>query len=232
MKRRQAGFTLTEMMVVVTIIGILVTMAIVYMRGHVRPIDVANRVGDLVREASRRAVALGPVRADVAIAMNSKARTQITAVSEARTLPGSFPAINYTTVTFTLWRLQEDPPAVPPGPCSSYPCWVSVTTYRTDTNVDVESWAPAVVDHTSPLRTTDWARWVFGPASPGNPPPIPPLQCKPDGTCDPCSFFFKAVLPGPSCDPTAPAPQPLNEQCGKLAVMPLGGAITTRADWN
>ncbi len=229
MRRRQAGFTLTEMMVVVTIIGILVTMAIVYMRGRVRPIDVANRVGDLVREASRRAVALGPVRANVAVAMG-KARTQISAVAEARTVPGTAPPINFTTVTFTLWRLQEDPPAVLPGPCAAYPCWISVDQYKTDGNVDVESWAPRVVDHTSPSVTTDWTLWVFPGAA--NPPPPTPLQCRPDGTCDPCSFFFKAVLPGPSCDPLVPATVPLNEQCGELAVMPLGAAITTQAGWN
>jgi prepilin-type N-terminal cleavage/methylation domain-containing protein len=229
-KRRQAGFTLTEMMVVVTIIGILVTMAIVYMRGRVRPVDVANRVGDLVREASRRAVALGPVRADVAIEMRSTARTQITAATSASLLPAP-----YQTVTFTLWRLQEAAPAVPliPEPCNNiYPCWISVATYKTDANVAVESWAPKVVDHTAPTRTTDWASWVFGAVAPPNPPPIPPLQCRPDGTCDSCTFFFQAVRPGPSCDPTAGATQPLNEQCAKLAVMPLGGAITTRMDWN
>lgn len=228
MRRRQAGFTLTEMMVVVTIIGILVTMAIVYMRGRVRPIDVANRVGDLVREASRRAVALGPVRADVAITMHSKARTQITAEVSASTLGDP-----YRTVTFTLYRLQEAPPVpLPPDPCLSYPCWVPVTSYRTDANVAVESWAPKAVDHTAPTRTTDWAPWVFGAVAPPDPPPIPPLQCRPDGTCDSCTFFFQAVRPGPSCDPTVGATQPLNEQCAKLAVMPLGGAITTRMDWN
>jgi prepilin-type N-terminal cleavage/methylation domain-containing protein len=228
-RRRQAGFTLTEMMVVVTIIGILVTMAIVYMRGRVRPIDVANRVGDLVREASRRAVALGPVRANVAVAMG-KARTQISAVTEAHTVAGTAPPINFTTVIFTLWRLQEDPPAVLPGPCPAYPCWISVETYRTDGNVDVESWAPRVVDHTSPSVTADWTPWTFPGAV--NPPLPTPLQCRPDGTCDPCSFFFKAVLPGPSCDPLVPATVPLNDQCGKLAVMPLGAAITTQAGWN
>jgi hypothetical protein len=218
------------MMVVVTIIGILVTMAIVYLRPRVRPIDVANRVGDLVREASRRAVALGPVRADVAVTMHSKARTQIT----ADTLPSLLPA-PYKTVIFTLWRLQEEAPAVPPNPdtCNgTYPCWISVETYKTDAAVAVESWAPKVVDHTAGTRTTDWTPWVFGAVSPPDPPPIPPLQCRPDGTCDSCTFFFQSVRPGPSCDPTVAATQPLNEQCAKLAVMPLGGAITTRADWN
>jgi prepilin-type N-terminal cleavage/methylation domain-containing protein len=224
-RRRQAGFTLTEMMVVVTIIGILVTMAIVYMRGRVRPIDVANRVGDLVLEASRRAVALGPVRANVAAALGSKARTQISAAATVGTLPGSSPPITFTTVTFTLWRLQEDSPDT-----ATTGQWITIEQYTTDINVDVESWAPDVVAHTSIGRTSDWSRWVF--PGPGNPPPIPPLQCRPNGTCDPNSFFFKAVLPGPSCDPLVPATVPLNEQCGKLSVMPLGGAINTRMDWN
>ena len=210
MKRRQAGFTLTEMMVVVAIVGVLITMAIVYMRGHVRPIDVATRVGDLVREASRRAVALGPVRADVALALGTKARTQITAVAATNGTPP------ITNVIFTMWRLQEDPVAAAGN-------WIAVEQYRTDVNVDVESWARGVVDHTGAINTT-WGDWASGG-------PPPPLQCRPDGRCDPVTVFFQAALPGPSCDPTAPAPQPLFEQCAKLSVMPLGGAITTRTDW-
>jgi hypothetical protein len=44
--------------------------------------------------------------------------------------------------------------------------------------------------------------------------------------------FFQSTVPGPSCDPAVASAQPIYEQCAKLAVMPLGGAITTRADWN
>src|SRR5262249_42895370 len=159
-----------------------------------------------VREASRRAVALGPVRANVAVVMG-KARTQISADAQAQTIPGSSPPITFTTVTFTLWRLQEDPPAVLPGPCPADPCWVSIDRYTTDRNVDVEGWVLGVHDHPWPARTSDWSSWVSPGA--GTPPPNPPLQCKPDGTCDACSFFFKAVLPGPSCDPLVPTTVPL-----------------------
>ncbi|TMQ13452.1 MAG: prepilin-type N-terminal cleavage/methylation domain-containing protein [Deltaproteobacteria bacterium] len=213
MKRREAGFTLTEMMIVVAIIGILVTMAIVYLRPRLRPIDVANRVGDLVREASRRAVALGPVRPNVAVALQSKARTQITAQQPTA-----------TTIVFTLWRLQEDPLGAPTA------VWIAVETYTVDLKVVViDSWSTGVVDYTAATRTGNWSAWTVVSAPP---PTRTPLQCRPDGTCDAVTVFFQSALPGPSCNPVPPPTTPLLEQCGKLAVMPLGGAISTRTDWN
>jgi len=158
-----------------------------------------------------------------------KARTQVSAAATTLTVPNSSPPITYTSVIFTLWRLQEAAPTPPDGACPSYPCWIPITTYKTDASVDVESWSRQVVDHTGGGVTSDWSAWAFPGSGPGL--PVPPLQCRPDGTCDPCSFFFKAVLPGPSCDPTLPTTVPLNDQCGKLAVLQLGGAINTHMDW-
>ena len=192
MRRRQAGFTLTELMVVVAIIGILVTMATVYLRPRVRPIDAATRVGDLVREASRRAVALGPVRADVAVALGSKARTRITA---APSVPPEPPG----TVTFTLDRLQEAGPGAGD--------WIQIETYTTDVHVLADSWAPGVGSYETLTPTTDWTTFSS--------------ECRPDGICDARTLFFQAAISGPTY-----------EQLARISIMPLGGAITTRTDWN
>jgi prepilin-type N-terminal cleavage/methylation domain-containing protein len=191
MRRPQAGFTLTEMLVVVAIIGILVTLAVVYLQPRVRPIDVANRVGDLVREASRRAVALGPVRSDVALALGSKARTQITATA--------------TPMTSTA------PPA----------------SYTTDFRTDVKGWLANAVSYPTSGANSDWSGRSLTALPSGS-----VLQCKPDGTCNSVTIFFQSIFQGPSCDPAVPSANPLTDKCGKLSVMPLGGAITTLVGWN
>jgi len=181
-------------MCVVSIIGVLVTMALVYMRPRVRPIDAATRVGDLFREASRRAVALGPVRSDVA-AVYGRARTQVKSAVVAISTGSA--------VKFTLERLQEG--------ASGVASWVSVQDYTVDRTVTTVKWGPGVGNQTLPGITTDFT------ASPGF-----TAQCRPDGTCDPRTVFFQSTI----------AAGPAYEQLAKLSIMPLGGSITARTDWN
>lgn len=79
------GFTLVEMMVVLTILGLLATAVSVYMRPQRSVMDCANVVANLVREGARRAFAKGPVRSDVA-ATGIRQRTRVTIAGDVITL--------------------------------------------------------------------------------------------------------------------------------------------------
>jgi prepilin-type N-terminal cleavage/methylation domain-containing protein len=187
--RGAPGFTLTEVMVAVAIVGVLATMGGYYMRSRVQTIDVASRVGDLLREASRRAVVLGPVRSEVALSIGTKARTRVRGLT-AEPQP-----------TFVLERLEAEPP---PG---TRAVWMAVMQYTVAREAIAESWAPGVGAHEALARNADWTAFE--------------ARCYPDGTCDPYTLFFAAAVPGAESDHYA-----------RLSIMPLGGAIMTRRDWN
>ncbi|HUJ60108.1 MAG TPA: prepilin-type N-terminal cleavage/methylation domain-containing protein [Kofleriaceae bacterium] len=141
--RRQRGFTLTELMIVIAIIAILVTLALVNANPRSMPIDIANRVAELVHEATREAVSYGTVRADVATANASKARTRIIGIGAAHSSP-----------TFKLQRLVEDPL---PATTSN---WVDVTTYTVPSNITGDSWSNQVGAHASVPLTLTWSSLV------------------------------------------------------------------------
>jgi hypothetical protein len=87
--------------------------------------------------------------------------------------------------------------------------WIFVEDYTVDRTVVAVQWAAGVGNQTMPGISTNFASAAFT------------AVCKPDGTCDARTLFFQAAIAGPAY-----------EQLARLTVMPLGGAITTRTDWN
>lgn len=74
--KEERGFTIVEMLVVMTIVGVLAGVAVTSIRVDTVG-DAARQVSSLMQEARRRAIAGGAVRADVAAATGITARCQI-----------------------------------------------------------------------------------------------------------------------------------------------------------
>jgi prepilin-type N-terminal cleavage/methylation domain-containing protein len=72
----QRGYSLVELMVVLCMVAVIGAIAMVSMRKDATP-QAAREVAAIMQEARREAVAHGPVRADVAQALNSTAAARI-----------------------------------------------------------------------------------------------------------------------------------------------------------
>lgn len=158
----ERGFTLTELMVTVGIIGVLVALGITLLRATPQPHDVASQVSSALAETSRKAVAGGAVRADVAAALGSPSRTR--AVFTATT----------DGVTVTIERLEED--ALP----STSASWVMLTSKHLHRSVTLAGYTPTAVlaDGGSPSVSVG-TTGTFE------------VRCNPDGTCTGITLYLE-----------------------------------------
>jgi prepilin-type N-terminal cleavage/methylation domain-containing protein len=158
---RQAGFTLVELMVVLTILGLLATAVTVYMRPQRSAIDCANVVADVIREGARRAVSRGPVLPAVVTNLGVSQRTQI-------------------TISGDYIRLSELVESVTPGAAN----WVQIKLVRVvqpDRQVTMTGWKTAAqvndgASGNAPAIDTTAANFV--------------INCWPDGRCDAGTLYF------------------------------------------
>ncbi len=159
--RRQRGFTLVELMIAMGIIGVLVTLSVTRLSGKPRAIDIAQALSTRLGEASRKAVAAGAVRSDVALLLGG-ARTQVRIVVGAG-----------TGGTVTIERLVEDPlPAATAG-------WEELTSVALPKSIRVVGVRTAA-DLTG--------QGVETPVASGTEIVLP---CYPDGRCDSRTIYLE-----------------------------------------
>jgi prepilin-type N-terminal cleavage/methylation domain-containing protein len=162
----EAGFTLTEMMMVVVIIGILSALAYTLITPSLAPSDVAENSAQVMREAGRRATVGGPVRGDVVLA------------NPALLVGGNFPRTRLHVLAGTprkiaVERLQEDPlPA-------STAQWFTVQLLTLPTQVTLRGWRPTAdlnggVGPSVNLAATDEVT----------------IQCYANAICDAATLYF------------------------------------------
>jgi prepilin-type N-terminal cleavage/methylation domain-containing protein len=160
---REAGFTLTEMMIVVAIVAVLAALAWNLLSPTSDPDDIAEQTAQLMREAGRRATTGGPVRGDV-----------VTNLGLAPKPPRArLHVIAGTPRKIAIERLQEDP--LPQHTAS----WVQVQAFTVPSAVTLKGWRP----------TADLNGGV-GPSVLLGATDEVVIQCYPTSTCDAATLYF------------------------------------------
>jgi prepilin-type N-terminal cleavage/methylation domain-containing protein len=159
---REDGFTLTELMVGVAIIGILSAGAVVTLRRPEDPGHGAVRMANAVRQCSRLAVARGQVRAPVALALGSSARARLLIQ----------PVVGRTAQDVSVEVLEED--AAPATSAS----WAPASRFRLSGRIRVGGYrrSSALTAGLGPDAVVDSGGLV--------------MECMPNGATEPMTFYL------------------------------------------
>ncbi len=162
--RRQGGFTLSELLITVAIIGVLAVIGYSLLKSAPRPIDVASQVSSKLAETSRKAVTYGPVRGEVAAALGSTARTRAVFT------------LTSTGARISVQRLQED---LAPATTAT---WIEMSSAALNKAVLLSGYT------TSANLTAGGA-----PAVPTTAGSTFEIHCFPDGTCDGTTIYLQST---------------------------------------
>lgn len=162
--RSRAGFTISEVMVVVAIIGVVVALAYPMLKARPRAIDVCEQISARLSEASRQAIAGGAVRANVVQNLGLTARTRV--VVEILAGPRAVVATE---------RLEEDLPVT-----LNNASWREIKAQTLPRQILVAGFS-----NTASLSAT------AGPATPLTVGQTKDIYCEPTGRCAAVTLFLQ-----------------------------------------
>lgn len=140
-RRHEQGFTLTELMVVVAILGVLAALATVTVRPRATAVDAGHRFRAVVEEAGRHAVRLGSVRPEVVTAIGTRARSQIIADASG--------------TAFHVQVLVED---APPAASAT---WETIDSFALPRTVRGVAYSSQLGAYSSVSLETDWTKFAI-----------------------------------------------------------------------